>query len=161
MKASVIVLATLALNSTVDAQPPKAQNQQIKRGDLKSNMALLNLWGEKPEAVQELYATAYNVLASRRDASFGDLATDATFQSLCRQGGVTHLGGPMLGAITPDSVRVWLRTCRPAKVEVRVDVDGMERTFGPVSSTLESELVAVVPVTGLASKRSATPAYIY
>jgi alkaline phosphatase D len=156
MRASVILLATLALMGTVNAQPPSARyqqikrEQQIKRGDLESNLRLLNLWDQKPEAVQQLYATAYNVLASRRNAGFRDLATDATFQSLCREQGVTHLGGPMLGAVTPDSVRVWLRTCRPAKVEVRVTVDGDERAFGPVSSTLASELVAIVPVTSLA-----------
>jgi alkaline phosphatase D len=55
----------------------------------------------------------------------------------------------MLGAVQPDGAHVWLRTLQPSQVEVRVMVDGQERVFGPVPSTSESDLTAVVPVTGL------------
>ena len=123
--------------------------KQINRGDLEGNMQLLNLWGERPEAVQRLYEAAYKILAARPDATFADLARDAEVQRLCAEAGVTHFGGPMLGAIRPDGAAVWLRTLRPAKVEVRVTVDGQEKTFGPVESTEQTDLTAVVAVTGL------------
>ena len=123
--------------------------KQVNRGDLEGNMQLLNLWGERPEAVQRLYEEAYQVLAARPDATFADLGRDAEVQRLCGEAGVTHFGGPMLGAVRPDGAAVWLRTLRPAQVEVRVSVDGQEKTFGPVESTNQTDLTAVVNVTGL------------
>ncbi|MHC4756104.1 MAG: DUF7800 domain-containing protein [Planctomycetota bacterium] len=39
-----------------------------------------------------------------------------------------------------------LRTLRPAKVEVQI----AGKSFGPVESTLQTDLSAVVPITGLA-----------
>jgi len=113
------------------------------------NMELLNLWGEQPPAVQRVYEAAYKVLAANQNASFADLAADEHFQRLCADAEVTHLGGPMLGAVQPDGVNVWLRTLRPAKVEVAVQIDGKEKNFGPVESTTSTDLAAVISVTGL------------
>jgi alkaline phosphatase D len=141
-----IILST----SVLQAQNSTEDHSQLKRGDLAGNLRLLNLWGEKSDWQKQLYETAYGILASSREATIADVADDATFQGLCKQNHVTHLGGPMLGAISPNSVRIWLRTCRPAKVEVRVTVGEDERTLGPVESTRESDLVAIVPVTNLA-----------
>jgi alkaline phosphatase D len=123
--------------------------KQINRGDLVGNMQLLNLWGDQPEAAQRLYEAAYKILAARPDASFADLASDAVVQRLCVEAGVTHFGGPMLGAVRSDGAAVWLRTLRPAKVEVRMTVDGHEKAFGPVASTEQSDLTAVVEISGL------------
>ncbi len=125
------------------------RSKQINRGDLTGNMQLLNLWGERPQAVQRLYEAAYKILAAKPDAAFADLARDATVQRLCAEAGVTHFGGPMLGAVRPDGAAVWLRTLRPAKVAVHVTVEGQEKTFGPVESTGQSDLSAVVEITGL------------
>lgn len=119
-------------------------------GDLESNLSLLNLWQEQPEPVQRLYAAAYEVLAERPSAGFADVAADSTFQQICEAHGVTHLGGPMLGCVGSDSVRIWVRTVRPATVEVQVSIDDESRTFGPVESTAETELTAIVPIEGLA-----------
>ena len=44
------------------------------------------------------------------------------------ENGITRLGGPMLGVITSD---------------------GAERSFGPVKSTAETDLTAIVQVSGL------------
>jgi alkaline phosphatase D len=136
---------TTAKPSAVEPPHP----QQINRGDLVGNTQLLNLWGERPAAVQRLYEAAYQVLAARPDATFADLARDEAVQRLCVEAGVTHFGGPMLGAIRPDGAAVWLRTLRPARVEVLVTLDRQEKTFGPVESTEQNDLTAVVPVTGL------------
>jgi alkaline phosphatase D len=153
-----VLLVLLAWPAT--AQPAKERSaekaatradkpMQIKRGDLVGNMQLLNLWGDRPEAVQRLYEAGYKALAARPNASFADLARDAAVQRLCAEAGVTHFGGPMLGAVRPDGAAVWLRTLRPARVEVLVTVDGQEKAFGPVGSTEQSDLSAVVEVTGL------------
>ncbi len=131
------------------AVPAVARPQQVKTGDLVGNMQLLNLWGERPQPVQRLYEAAYKILAAKPDAAFADLARDAAVQQLCVEAGVTHFGGPMLGAVHSDGAAVWLRTLRPAKVEVRLTVDGQEKTFGPVASTEQSDLSAVVELTGL------------
>jgi len=114
-----------------------------------SGMEILNMWGERPAETQELYRIISNVLSKRKDASFADVAGNEEFQRVCAQYGVLHLGGPMLGCIGKNSARVWLRTTRPAKVEVRVIVEGVEKSFGPVESTPESDLTSVVTVTGL------------
>jgi alkaline phosphatase D len=146
----VLVSTVAAKNMAGTKAAAKADRpKQVNRGDLEGNLQLLNLWGERPEAVQRLYEAAYKALAARPDAAFADLAHDAEVQRLCAEVGLTHFGGPMLGAIRPDGAAVWLRTLRPAKVEVRVTVDGQEKAFGPVESTEQTDLTAVVAVTGL------------
>ena len=157
---NIVILVVVLLAWAAMAQPTKETNttsavtpankpKQVKGGDLVGNMQLLNLWGDRPEAVQCLYEAAYKALAARPEASFADLARDETVQRLCVEAGVTHFGGPMLGAVRPDGAAVWLRTLRPARVEVRVTGNGQEKTFGPVASTEQSDLSAVVEVTGL------------
>ncbi|BCX48836.1 alkaline phosphatase [Haloferula helveola] len=120
-----------------------------KGGDLQSCLEILNLWDQKPEPVVRLYSAIYNALAVDPKASFSTVAADDTVRKLCEEQGVRHLGGPMLGCLEADGAKVWLRTARPAKVEVKAVVDDEERTYGPVHSTLDSDLTAIVPVTGL------------
>ncbi|OVE79699.1 hypothetical protein BVY01_01740 [bacterium I07] len=115
-------------------------------------MKLLNQWGERPEAVQKLYKAGFRALTADTNASYSELAADPEFQQLCKKQGILHLGGPILGNVTPNGATVWLRTIRPAKVEVRVTSNGVEKSFGPVKSTLETDLTANVPVTGLKPK---------
>lgn len=121
----------------------------IKGGDLASNLELLNQWVQPPEPVQRLYAAAYKILAAKPTATFLEVGSHPEIQQICRETGIVHLGGPLLGALTENGVRVWVRTLQPAPVEVFVTVDGAERSFGPVPSTAETDLTAVVPVTGL------------
>lgn len=118
-------------------------------GDLDSALEILNLWEKQPEAVNKLYSAIYNALATDPKAGFAVVAADATVQALCKEHGVVHFGGPMLGCLAADGAKLWLRTARPAKVEVKAEVDGQEKTFGPVESTPESDLTAIVAVTGL------------
>ena len=120
-----------------------------KDGDLASSLEILNLWEKQPEATNKLYSAIYNSLATDPKASFAAVVSDETVQSLIKEQGVTHFGGPMLGCVAADGAKVWMRTTKPAKVEVKVMVDGKEKTFGPVESTLESDLTAIVTVTGL------------
>jgi alkaline phosphatase D len=141
-----------AKQEQADAQKNAGAKKQksVKAGDLESNLTLLNQWGQQTETINRLYADAYRVLVAKRDATFMDVAGNADIQHICKENGIVHLGGPMLGSVTQDGARVWLRTFQPAKVEVRVTVDGLERTYGPVQSTPETDLTAIVPITGLA-----------
>jgi len=137
----VLLVALLVLAPALPAAKSASKNT--------GNMELLNLWGEQPPAVQRVYEAASKILIAKQEASFADLAADEQFQRLCADAGMTHLGGPMLGVIRPDGVNVWLRTLRPAKVGVAVQIDGKEQVFGPVESTTNTDLAAVIPVTGL------------
>lgn len=123
--------------------------RHLSRGEFSNHLACFNLFEEKPEAVQRLYKTAYGLFKVEVNASYSDLSSDATIRQICRGIGMTHWGGPMLGAVTSDGARVWVRTLKPGQVTVRVKVDGKEETFGPVDSSNESDLTAIVPVTGL------------
>lgn len=132
--------------ATPAAEETKKKAEE-KSPDLATDLKVLNQVEKQPAAVQELYKIARGVLSAKPEATYADLAQDAAFQRFCQENRLTHLGGPMLGSLSADGVKVWVRTVKPAKVEVAVD--GMAKAFGPVSSTAESDLVAVVPVTGL------------
>ena len=123
---------------------------------MEGSLNLLNLWQEQPEYIQEIYATAFYNLSVDPNASFADVAFPVlktgkrmNFLTLCEENGITHSGGPMLGNISSGGVNVWLRTLKPARVEVRIHVNGTEKIFGPVFTSEKTDMTAVVEVTGL------------
>lgn len=100
-----------------------------------------------PDAkTKAFFIEARKLFQNHPQSTFADLTE---LRDAAKRNGLTHLGGPMLGALSQDGARVWLRTVDPAEVTVVVDDNGKERHFGPVASTVESDLSAVVPVTGL------------
>lgn len=128
----------------------KAEKGEAGEGrtpDLKTDLNVLNQCEKQPEAVKALYLAARNVFAAKPETTYADLVQDAEFKKLCDQENLLLLGGPLLGSLAPDGAKVWVRTVRPAQVEVRVE--GVAKPFGPVASTAESDLSAVVAVTGL------------
>lgn len=127
-----------------------------KGGDLDSALQILNLYQKQPQTTLDLYSAIYKVLASEPNASFAAVASNPRVQTLCKEHRITHLGGPMLGCLQPDGAKVWIRTLKPAAVEVKVDIGGKEMVFGPVKSTLASDLTAIVKVKGL-QPASTTP----
>lgn len=131
------------------AAKKKSGRKEVKGLDLAASIEILNMWGQKPKEINELYTALFNVLEKDKNAGFKDVAKDPTIQAMCQKMGMIHLGGPMLGCITPNSVKVWVRTARPAKVSVELMQESGKQTFGPVVSSLESELAAIVPITGL------------
>ena len=147
------VCLALALLGTAAVSAQVLHPPQVKTGDLAGNMQLLNLWGERADPIQRAYEAAYRFLAASPKATFAELRQDANVQQLFSEAGITHFGGPMLGCVRPDGATVWLRTLRPAEVEVYVTVDGKEERFGPVRSTDESDLAAVVEISGLQPDR--------
>ena len=116
---------------------------------LEDNLYLLNAWGEQPEHIRQVYRLAFGILEKKPNSTFADIARHAEFQELCRKHGINHLGGPMLGDAAPDGAKVWVRTVRPSSVEVRLESEGRERVFGPVESSEQSDLVAIISVSGL------------
>ena len=117
----------------------------LKGGSLETAIDMLNMWEKQPDSVIALYSAIYKALATGPEASFKTVSEDATVKKLCAEQGVHHLGGPLLGCLSSTSVNVWLRTARPAEVSVVVN----DKTFGPEKSTFESDLTAIVKVTGL------------
>ncbi|MEA3364476.1 MAG: hypothetical protein U9Q79_02450 [Candidatus Hydrogenedentes bacterium] len=131
--------------------PPAAAQVKVgtKEGTFEAGLAILNLFEEQPEPVQQLYKAAYNIFAVDPDATFMDISENPAVQRICRENDITHLGGPLLGSVTSNSAKVWIRTLKPADVEVRFTIKGEERSYGPVRSSAESDLSAVVSVTNL------------
>jgi alkaline phosphatase D len=108
-----------------------------------------NLFEQQPEPVIQMVSAAWDVLSVDPNASYADLAQNSEFQDLCKTNGMEVLGGPLLGCITADGATVWIRTLKPAQVEVTLTVGNETRSFGPVNSTFESDLTALIPVSGL------------
>lgn len=124
--------------------------REVTRGLLGDNLELLGQFKKPPEAMFRLYEAAHQALAAKLDATYMDVAKDPNVRKICKDNGIAHFGGPMLGSVTDDGAGVWVRTVGPGSVEVRVTVNGAQKTFGPVRSTPETDLSAVVEVTGLA-----------
>ena len=143
------LLAALVLMTSVPTSAGKQGEMsdlgKAHRGTLEIDTDLLNR-APQPGPVQAFFAVAHQAMEANPKAR---LAEVTAIRQTADKNGLTHLGGPMLGCISPDGVRVWVRTVRPAKVTVLVQAAGGERRFGPVASTVDSDLTAVVPVTGL------------
>ncbi|MBN2450264.1 MAG: alkaline phosphatase D family protein [Lentisphaeria bacterium] len=127
------------------AASPRLDLNAAHRGTPEIDMELLKL-ASPPAEVQSFFAAAREAFAEHPRASFADLPA---IREAAERHGMAILGGPLLGCLSQDGVRVWVRTARPAQVTVLVPAAGGERVFGPVASTAESDFTAVVPVTGL------------
>jgi alkaline phosphatase D len=119
--------------------------QGIPKGTFENDMALLNQ-APQPAAVQAFFAAARKAFEDQPRARFADLPA---IREAAERNGIALLGGPLLGALSHDGVRVWVRTIKPAQVAVSVQLPEGERRFGPVASTVDSDFTAVIPVTGL------------
>jgi alkaline phosphatase D len=138
-----LVLAAIAV---ADDKPlPPLNLSTAHKGTIEIDTALLNQ-APQPDTVQDFFATARQTFETHPMGNFADLPA---IREAAEKNGLALLGGPMLGSLSPDGARVWVRTVKPAQVTVTVQTGGRQRSFGPVASTAESDLSAVVPVTGL------------
>jgi len=143
---SLMVLMLLTAAAAAPGQPRELSDLgKAHRGTVEIDTKLFNR-APQPAPVQAFFAAARRALEA---APISRLADVPAIREAAEQNGLTHLGGPMLGCLAPDGVRVWVRTIKPAPVVVEVTVGTATRRFGPVASTAESDLTAVVPVTGL------------
>jgi alkaline phosphatase D len=122
--------------------------------DLDGSLYILNMWGEQASSNQEVFKMAFNILEKEKTSSFADLYQNREFMELCLKHGLVHLGGPMLGDITSDGVKIWVQTLKPSKVEIRVVSDKGEKIFGPVSSKLEEDLAVIIQISGLQASKN-------
>lgn len=147
---AICIVAGITAQATDSPQPQEItlmSHSLLKEGDLEGNMRLLNLGGEQSEQTQAFYKAAYEFLATAPNATFAEMMADAKIRNLRPR---AILGGPMLGDIGSNGASVWVRTAYPSsQVEVEVTTDDGRKTFGPVSSSVESDLTAIVRVTGL------------
>ncbi len=118
---------------------------------LSDGLFLLEQWSEKPQHIKDFYSRAFTLFESDLEATYAAVMADEQIQKICREHDITHIGGPMLGDVTKDGVKVWIRTVRPGKVEVRVKIDGAEKAFGPIETSAKTDLSGVIEVTGLKS----------
>lgn len=157
VKRTVGISAMLQLPFQATELLAAEKDKKKKKGkdlSLTGNLELLNQWGRQPDNIQRLYSAIYKVLEVKPDASYADVAADRLVRQLCDDNGIVHLGGPMLGSVSSHGARVWIRTLRPAKVEVQITENGSVKSFGPVNSTPETDMVAIVHVTGLSPATS-------
>jgi alkaline phosphatase D len=84
---------------------------------------------------------------------FAPLHEHEVFEDLLAEHRLDLVHGPMLGAMTDSSVRIWVRTAEEMPVAVavseRADMRGAT-VHGPISSRAEDDYTAEVAVTGLA-----------
>jgi alkaline phosphatase D len=138
----------LAENNPQDMTP--AELTTFMHGPaLRHGLVLLNQWHTKPPHITALYTRAFTLFEADPQATYAQVMADEQIQQICREHGILHIGGPLLGDVTRNSIKLWMRTVRPASIEVRVMIQGQDRTFGPVETTVESDLSAVIQVTGL------------
>lgn len=110
------------------------------------DMDLLNSYGQQPRSIQAFFAEARAIFGANRQASF---AENHALELAADRYGITHLGGPMLGCAGDDHAAIWLRTVKPSSIRVEVKGPGGIKRFGPVPSTVETDLTAIVSLTGL------------
>lgn len=102
-----------------------------------------------PPESQMVYLWAEAALFDRPMDSYAFLANHRQFQQYCEESDISLLGGPMLGNVTSQTVDVWVRTVKPAEVSVKVILADQTKNFGPVATTIETQLSGVVRITGL------------
>lgn len=113
------------------------------------NREVLDYWGTTPEAEKELYELAHQILSANKYANYSELWENGSFQKLIKKQNRKTLGGPMLGQIKCDGVSVWIRTLKPAKIEIGVDQAGEYSTHGPAYTDINTELSTILDIKGL------------
>lgn len=111
------------------------------------DLNILNRYERRPQNIQDFFIAARASLSAAPRATFA--ANPAILQA-CRENGIHHLGGPMLGNLSDQGASVWVRTTKPASVRVIVQTEDGASIYGPVKSTVESDLTAIVEINNLA-----------
>lgn len=148
LSAVLACLILLTCGLAAEKQTPDLDLRAAHRGTIEIDTALLNQ-APQSDAVKAFFAVARQMFETNPKAGFAELPA---IREAAEENGIEVLGGPMLGALSHDGARVWVRTVKPAQVTVVVEMGGGERQFGPVASTAESDLTAVVPVIDLKSE---------
>jgi len=151
---TILLLGFLTVSSSyAQTYLNSAHRGKSRDRSLEGSLGILNLCEEKSDLINQIYTSAFKNFETDINYSFSDLVNDEDFMALCKSNNIIHTGGPMLGNVSSAGIDVWVRTLYPTKVEVKVD----GKTYGPVYSSAESDLTAVVKVTGLEAHKK----YLY
>ena len=145
---NILLLALILMTSlpALAAKPGALSDlERAHKGTEEIDTELLNR-APQPAPVQAFFAAARKAMGAAPLARMADVPD---IRQAAEKNAITLLGGPMLGCISPDGASVWVRTLKPAKVNVLVQVAGATRRYGPVASTVDSDLTAVLAVSGL------------
>ena len=97
-----------------------------------------------PYLIQNIYHS------KNAEASLADVQEDPEFLALVKKHHLKLWGGPMLGCVTHDAAKVWLRTTRPAKVRVELfDTDEKPVASDDQSTSAARDYTAVLQLAGL------------
>ena len=86
------------------------------------------------------------------EASLAGVQNDPEFAALVKKHDLRLFGGPMLGCVTPTSAKIWVRTARPANVQLVVGADAsLTEAVKSVelSTGAEKDFTAVLAIDGL------------
>ncbi len=146
MAVTLLPVITLGANP-VDTNPDiHVSLRDAHKGTPAIDLRLLNSYGDQPAATQAFFSEARAIFAADPFARFA--GNDALVSAADRRG-LRILGGPMLGDVRHDRARIWLRTTKPASVRLEVTGPQGARSFGPLHSSKESDLTAVIALKGL------------
>lgn len=146
-KVAYTVLALfLQISGSIAQHFGEADHPMNKHTD---NRDILEYWRNTDKLAVSVYSAAYGHLSADPTATYARLMHDDEFQAVCAEAEIRILGGPMLGRARPDGVSVWVRTLKPSRVEVEINSHGFRKTFGPVQSTLETDLLAIIEISDL------------
>ncbi|MBI9019364.1 MAG: alkaline phosphatase D family protein [Phycisphaerae bacterium] len=147
--------ATIGLSTIALLKPElifageKPLHQRLGKGDINTSLEILNMWGTQPQEIQDWYKVSHKFLATDLQSSYAELAKTETFIDLAKKLKLTHIGGPILGDITTNSVKIWVRTLKPAKVMAKLTIDNKTITEAFSQTTTESDLACVIQVKNL------------
>lgn len=111
------------------------------------NLLILNNFDRPlPKVLNDLYVLADSLLSDNPMGNYAFLDRQSDFKKYVQKHNVKLLGGPMLGNATSESIDIWVRTSHPAKVKVKVSGKHHKKVYGPVATTLKSDLTAIVSV---------------
>lgn len=130
-KSSILLLICLGIFQSVAKRPPLDEIFNIS----------------EPEYL--IYKKIVKVLGKNGD--YEAIVNDVYLQEAMAREEITHLGGPMLGHVTSESIKLWLRTSKPSEVTVLVFNDSLNfsKVCGPVYTSVDTQLVAVVELSML------------
>ena len=138
---NIFVVLLLAVSASgAEKERGKPGLTEGNRGKLKDDMRIFNQVPHS-DTVRELFTSIRQTFDQKPRGNLSDISQHL---EKADKNGLTMLGGPMLGALAPNGVKVWVRTLKPAKVTVLVKMGDEERIFGPVARTAARDLTAVV-----------------
>ncbi len=134
----LVIISTLALQ--ISAKPPVTEGE--------TDQVMLDL---DPYMITALRGSAKytndKILPGRfgSEGSIVDLLEESAFVKLIERHDLKLFNGPMVGAVTPSSARIWIRTAGPASFRIGIG----NRVSKLVTTTAENDFTGIATIKGL------------